>query len=179
MSTDQITCPNCETENFAADQFCTRCGLWLQDFDTRRVDHNGTRSIAETETRKVLQKVGGDNALRALQPNHIGLAVEGSQELIIIQPQESILLGRDTGQVPSREPLIDFNDYRGYVMGVSRQHAQISKSDEGYHIMDMGSSNGTLLNDERLKPYQPYPLQDGDHITLGQLRLVFYAGQSS
>jgi len=38
-------------------------------------------------------------------------------------------------------------------------------------VLDLGSANGTWLNDERLLPYKSYPLASGSHLRLGRMRL--------
>ncbi|MDQ2856575.1 MAG: FHA domain-containing protein, partial [Acidobacteriota bacterium] len=48
---------------------------------------------------------------------------------------------------------------------VSRCHAEIRRSSEGFALVDQGSFNGTLLNNERTAG--PTPLHDGDLIQLG------------
>ncbi|HWT03235.1 MAG TPA: FHA domain-containing protein, partial [Pyrinomonadaceae bacterium] len=48
---------------------------------------------------------------------------------------------------------------------VSRRHAEIQKRDGQYTLVDLGSFNGTLLNDQRIT--SPTPLYDGDRIQLG------------
>lgn len=48
---------------------------------------------------------------------------------------------------------------------VSRCHAEIRRSSEGFVLVDQGSFNGTLLNEQRIAA--PTPLYDGDLIQLG------------
>ncbi|HEX8843098.1 MAG TPA: FHA domain-containing protein [Pyrinomonadaceae bacterium] len=48
---------------------------------------------------------------------------------------------------------------------VSRKHAEIQRRDGQYMLVDLGSFNGTLLNDQRIT--SPTPLYDGDRIQLG------------
>jgi ABC-type multidrug transport system ATPase subunit/pSer/pThr/pTyr-binding forkhead associated (FHA) protein len=48
---------------------------------------------------------------------------------------------------------------------VSRRHAEIQRRDGQYTLVDLGSFNGTLLNDQRIA--NPTPLYDGDQIQLG------------
>lgn len=48
---------------------------------------------------------------------------------------------------------------------VSRRHAEIQQRDGCYTLVDLGSFNGTLLNDLRVA--QPEPLHDDDRIQLG------------
>lgn len=52
---------------------------------------------------------------------------------------------------------------------ISRRHAQIDydPNRRAYLITDLKSSNGTLLNDQRLAPNQPVPLLNGQVIRLG------------
>lgn len=55
----------------------------------------------------------------------------------------------------------------------SRVHAQFNASPVGVKIKDMGSSNGTLLNGEKLEPEQPRRLQEGDEIAIGDAIFVY------
>jgi hypothetical protein len=64
-------------------------------------------------------------------------------------------------------------DYALEEAGVSRVHAEIVKSDEGYEIKDTGSTNGTYLNGESLVTYQSYPLKDGDEIRIVRQEMKF------
>lgn len=45
--------------------------------------------------------------------------------------------------------------------GVSRVHAEISRSQGGYILKDLDSRNGTLFQGEAMIPYKEYPLTDG------------------
>lgn len=59
-------------------------------------------------------------------------------------------------------------------LAVSRLHASIISMGNGnYALRDEGSANGTKVNGQMVNKYQPYPLQDGDKIQLGQTVLVF------
>ncbi|WP_017316399.1 FHA domain-containing protein [Mastigocladopsis repens] len=50
---------------------------------------------------------------------------------------------------------------------VSRFHAEIQVEKSTYYIVDVGSSNGTYLNNVRIKPKTRYSLNFGDKIDLG------------
>jgi len=54
--------------------------------------------------------------------------------------------------------------------GVSRRHAEITATEDGYVIRDLGSSNGTWVNRTRI---ERHVLADGDEITIGTSTLVF------
>ncbi len=81
------------------------------------------------------------------------------------------LLGR-AGPLAPRRPDFDmsFYDPEGYV---SRRHAQIIKARNGYFITDLGSVNGTYVNDRPLTPHKPRLLHNGDRIEIGQVVLQF------
>ncbi|MCX7959523.1 MAG: FHA domain-containing protein, partial [Deltaproteobacteria bacterium] len=51
---------------------------------------------------------------------------------------------------------------------VSRVHAQIEATSDGFFIKDMGSSAGTMLNGQKI---DKAALNDGDEILLGKTRL--------
>ena len=51
------------------------------------------------------------------------------------------------------------------IESISRKHVRISRIDDGYQIEDLGSKNGTYVNDERLQ--NPRLLVNGDQIALG------------
>lgn len=50
---------------------------------------------------------------------------------------------------------------------VSRLHAEIQVEKNIHYIVDMGSANGTYLNNIKLEPTKRYPLNLGDKIDLG------------
>ncbi|BDI29106.1 hypothetical protein CCAX7_11570 [Capsulimonas corticalis] len=50
---------------------------------------------------------------------------------------------------------------------VSTTHAQIIAEGDAFQFTDLGSTNGTLLNGERLLPDQPVLLKPGDEIVIG------------
>jgi hypothetical protein len=72
---------------------------------------------------------------------------------------ERVVLGR------SREC-----DVRVADLNVSRQHAEVREENGDYLLVDLGSTNGTLLNGRRVDRQR---LVDGDTITLGSTEIVF------
>jgi len=57
---------------------------------------------------------------------------------------------------------------------ISSKHIQINKTGQGFTISDLGSVNGTFVNDVKL--LNPVQLRDGDQILLGVTKLVFSEG---
>ncbi|MBK4735325.1 FHA domain-containing protein [Noviherbaspirillum sp. DKR-6] len=58
---------------------------------------------------------------------------------------------------------------------VSRRHARMRRSGDGYVIEDLHSFNGTFVNGERLAPGDWRRLRDGDEITLASKAFVFHS----
>jgi hypothetical protein len=57
--------------------------------------------------------------------------------------------------------------------GASRQHAQVRFDGERFVVADLGSTNGTLVNDVQTNERA---LEDGDRVTIGNTVLEFRAG---
>lgn len=79
-------------------------------------------------------------------------------------------------EVPLSEKTIsigrtDENDIVINNLGVSRQHARITKQDEHFMLEDLSSSNGTLVNNKEVKIH---PLVDKDEIVIGKHSLLFF-----
>lgn len=54
--------------------------------------------------------------------------------------------------------------------GISHRHAQFVRTTDGsYSLIDVGSMNGTMLNDSEdpIEPNKAVPLADGDRVHLG------------
>lgn len=73
---------------------------------------------------------------------------------------EILTIGRESGN----DIFIDDNL-------ISRYHALVRRNEGEYVILDLGSSNGTFVNDKPVSA--PTPLSDNDEIKLGKARLVF------
>jgi len=50
---------------------------------------------------------------------------------------------------------------------VSRQHARLQYTPQGWTLVDLGSTNGTQVNGQPLKAHAPYLLRLGDRVALG------------
>ena len=87
------------------------------------------------------------------------------QEFELTRPE--IIIGRDSKvDVVISSPV------------VSQRHARLMQEGEGYILEDLGSSNGTYLNGQRL--VGRHPLKSGDQIRLGSAITISYeAAQSS
>ena len=80
-------------------------------------------------------------------------------------PQTEMIIGRDSGC-----------DLVFTLQAISRRHARLFFQNGEYFIEDLGSSNGTFVNRQRLSA--PHQLQDGDQLHLGNaVTITFTAPQ--
>jgi|GEM_PF-1342922 len=93
----------------------------------------------------------------------------GQPDPIVVSEVEVIRIGRSDGIT---EPTIDLNQYNGAVLGVSRNHAEIVYNDGQYFIKDVGSRNGTYVNEEKIPHYKQMPLKDADQLRLGHFSII-------
>src|ERR1051326_2269296 len=105
------------------------------------------------------------------------LIVGGTTELdaSFLLQKDSNLLGR-TDPLSNIFPEVDLSRFDPQTK-VSRRHARIWREGETFMVVDLGSVNGTVVNDViRLEPRQPRPLDSGDRIRLGETTVHFLLG---
>jgi len=78
-------------------------------------------------------------------------------------------IGRPGGAQPV-DLNLDFYDPEGYI---SRNHAIITVEGRRCTLRDLGSVNGTYLNEQQLAPHHAQPLKPGDTLRLGRVVLRF------
>lgn len=95
----------------------------------------------------------------------------GSDQAVPIQLTVTsyALLGRtSSGLGPN---MVDLSALDAQKLGVSRKHVRLTIRGNTVQVMDLGSANGTFINDQRLLANQYYGLLDGDVLKLGHLPL--------
>ena len=164
-------CGNCGHENRAGVVFCENCGASLigrQPLSTKALETASGNQASSSTVPSPLSAIVQEMA--TFKPgDSLKLHVEGAAKPLELQPKGEVILGRRdpaTGATPD----VDLTPFAGYRMGVSRRHAAIRQGDDNtLNVWDLGSSNGTFLNGQRLNAHRPYPLRDGDELRLGQM----------
>ena len=176
-------CANCGYQNRAGVVFCDNCGASLigkLPISTKALD-TGSEAQAGADGGEIGAVKGNQTQGMAtfVLGDSLKLDIEGAVKSVVLQPKTETILGRRdpaTGVAPD----VDLTPYAGYRMGVSRRHAAIRYGDDNtLNVWDLGSSNGTFLNGQRLNAHRPYRLHDGDELRLGQMiiRLYFKSGR--
>lgn len=161
-------CSQCKHLNREGALFCEECGRSL-----------GNDSISVTSTKQIPQNTGELDGYSTWGTAHfereakIVLHIRDAAEPLVIDPGNRSILGR-ADESSAHKPDVDLSPFGAFEKGVSRLHAAIYRQDETLTIVDMGSSNGTHLNGQRLIPDQPRVLRDGDEIRLGKLVAHIY-----
>jgi serine/threonine-protein kinase len=148
-----VYCGFCGGRIAADDIFCAHCGA-----------------------RQPMSGVGSSATLRAAQPT-AKLVVAGTTELdaSFVLQKDNNLLGR-TDPHSNVFPEVDLSRFDPETK-VSRRHARIWREGETFLVEDLGSVNGTVVNDSvRLAPRQPRVLDSGDKLRLGETTLHFLLG---
>jgi pSer/pThr/pTyr-binding forkhead associated (FHA) protein len=154
-----VFCTNCGHRNPEGSNFCSSCGTPLAE--AAGSDTTITFMPAELETEL-------DEEIH-ISPEEL----EGGRGVLIVKrgPNAGSKFFIDSdATVIGRHPESDiFLDD----VTVSRKHAEIRRSDEGFTLADVGSLNGTYVNRERVEEAS---LASGDEIQVGKFKLVFLAG---
>jgi CheY-like chemotaxis protein len=83
---------------------------------------------------------------------------------------DRVSIGRNVAGEASRVQ-IDLAPYDAEQLGVSRQHVQLVAEADRLMLIDQGSGNGSVLNNNRLKAGEGYRLSHGDVLLLGRMRV--------
>lgn len=169
MAISEQVCPACQAKNELEAVFCWHCGSALEDPFMDPGAKTKTTDMPAVAPEH-MRNWSIDEA--AVVNGGIAVFVEGDFKPTYIDDKGEFVIGRKMGNTsPPSEVLLDLAPLGGYHMGLSRRHAVIRRTARGYEVLDLGSVNGTWLNDERLIPHRPYPLSSGSHLRLGRMRL--------
>lgn len=153
LSPDQPVCPYCtaETEGLGATA-------------TLKLDREPT----------VIPRTQGQT-IEFTADAHVVLQLLPSGACLSLPVRQPTLLGRlDISQAESAYPLIDLTAYGAEQHGVSRHHCLLKRHNDRLFLTDLGSTNSTYLNGERLIPFAETLLADSDKLILGTLHLILF-----
>jgi len=166
MSITENVCLVCNTKNELEAVVCGNCGATLEDPFMDPGAKTKTTDMQALTPEEIRDWLIDENAV---PDTGIAVYIEGGHKPVYIDSKGEFVMGRKVGT--TSEGLLDLSAAGGYHLGVSRRHAVMRRTEHGYAVLDLGSANGTWLNDERLVPHKAYPLTSGSHLRLGNMRL--------
>lgn len=161
-------CPVCKNKNNRDAIVCIHCGA---SFEYQRSDSMSTTRNADISgmVPEGITESPIDNAL--IPEDGIAIYVAGTSKPVYLIFKDELVFGRKAEE-PFEGDLLDLTALGGYQMGISRRHAVIRKMEKGYELTDLGSTNGSWLNNERLAPFKPYALASGSQLRFGRMQLL-------
>lgn len=165
-----ILCPNCHHKELPGALFCSECGTPLVSLDilnTKSIQKTPSdtlqapTAIPEVPTRKNAAKI---NELS------ISLHIVESGQIVHLADRKEFTLGRTIEGQPIL-PDVDLSPFDAFTLGVSRLHAALRIVNGEVVVTDLGSSNGTRVNGQKIVPHVDYPLNHGDIIALAKLKI--------
>ena len=155
-----LFCTRCGHRNHGEANFCSSCGAALE---VRGDDRTMTHEAIDADA------VNGPDSGEVYAvddlPSGVGMLVvhrgPGAGSRFVLD-RDVVAAGRH----PDSDIFLDD-------VTVSRRHAELVHTGEGYLVRDVGSLNGTYLNRERI---EEAPIENGDELQIGRFKLVFVSG---
>lgn len=154
-----VFCTNCGHRNQAGSNFCSSCGQPLERASEEPATITFTLDSESGELIEVdLDTVPAGGRLIVTRGPNTGS--EWDLEHVITT----------AGRHPDSDIFLDD-------VTVSRRHVEIEQTTSGAVVRDVGSLNGTYLNQQRIEG--DTPIANGDELQVGKFKLVYVAGEAS
>jgi pSer/pThr/pTyr-binding forkhead associated (FHA) protein len=167
-------CNNCGRDTRPGDLYCKYCGQRLHGLQSGLLSaySSGSGDLGGG------QSYSTSGASQSAPSTNTSSASNGAQQVgrLVVRPlpgksggqtRETPLDGRDIaiGRSPTCDVMLEDDQL------VSRRHALLRYNGSEYTIVDLGSSNGTFLNEEEI--HQATTLRDGDLIGIGEYEILY------
>ena len=153
-----VFCNQCGHRNPPSSSFCSSCGAVLDMPDERTV------VIAQVDALQDLPGPSDNASIRLGDVQGHGVLVIRSGDLTgsrFTLSKDVTLIGRH----PESDILLDD-------ITVSRRHAEVIKTASALIVRDLGSLNGTYVNQTRV---DEFALKHGDELQVGKFRMVLFS----
>jgi hypothetical protein len=152
-----VFCSNCGHRNQTGSNFCSSCGQALERPDDEPATITFSLDSESGELIEVdLDSVPAGGRLVVTRGPNTGS--EWDLEHVITT----------AGRHPDSDIFLDD-------VTVSRRHVEIERTTDGSVVRDVGSLNGTYLNQQRIEG--DTPISNGDELQVGKFKLVYVAGE--
>ncbi|MBA3824496.1 MAG: FHA domain-containing protein, partial [Ktedonobacterales bacterium] len=168
-------CPNCGRAVRPGDRFCLHCGQRLSTgfvppFAWGHAPAEGAEPATDDRadsTADVAQATPFSETTRppmSQPPRFNWKTADGASHEFVLTAAEIAI-----GRAPTCDIVLNDDQM------VSRRHAIVRRNGNVVTVVDLGSSNGTLVNGAEI--HDAHPLKDGDKLTIGDHDLMFTGAQ--
>jgi hypothetical protein len=167
-----MQCQSCKETIDDDSRYCDQCGEQIMVCSVCGRPGKGKRCIFDGK--ELVPSTGVASAAQSA-PQSSGAASSGAASSgdkvkltsqmhgIMIEAQDGDIIGRKNG---------NFANIFGRFNFISGTHCKIVKTAAGWHIQDMGSTNGTTYNGTALVPNTLYPLTSGTTVKIADVELT-------
>ena len=153
-----VFCNQCGHRNPPESNFCSSCGAPLDSLDDRTITLAAVDPLQESSSNDDDVVVPVGELSRDAGVLIVRAGSQAGARFTLDAPLTRL------GRHPDSE--ISLDD-----ITVSRRHAEIERTADGYVVRDAGSLNGTYVNQDRI---DTAALRHGDEVQIGKFRLVFF-----
>jgi FOG: FHA domain len=164
-----MQCPSCKETIDDDSRYCDQCGEQILVCSVCGRPGKGKRCIFDGK-----ELVPASGAASAAQPipqsnSASGGTISGDKVKLASQLHGIMIEVQDGDIIGKNGPFAGVFSRFNYV---SRTHCKIVKTAAGWHIQDMGSTNGTACNGTPLVPNTLYPLTNGATVKIADVELT-------
>jgi len=153
-------CPKCKKEYSQFEMVCNPCRITLNEIIEKISEEPEPKNQADSivtrnpsETKSILsQKINPTETKRVVLKHQISLNWLSSNKKILVNANE--ILGREITP-----------DLKN-VDTISRKHCLFLFENGNFYLKDLGSANGTMINNQKCDPDNKYFLKKSDLISL-------------
>lgn len=148
----EIKCPSCGELIPDDSKFCDMCGVELLECVNCRT--LGTDPFCPECGKPMIARRPGATGV----DNQVSLVLKARQGSFVLKPENGAVIGRQD------------SPYAAQLSGlgmISRQHGKFVKRGEDWFIIDLGSTNGTYINNREVPANTPVKISAGDEIDIG------------
>jgi len=144
-----IKCSNCQHENLPGALFCSECGARLierEDLTTHAIK----QSPSDVLSPELTPPVASQTVMPEVEAESvISLLISETGQVLHLAGRNEYTIGRMSEGQPIL-PDVDLSPYDAFSQGVSRLHVSLKLTKNGVVITDLGSSNGTRVNGQKI-----------------------------
>lgn len=153
-----LQCVSCGA--LGTGMFCAECG---KPMIARKNAESAPKSAPATPTEVEAEKqteciIPPDDVHTTGGARRKSLVLKAREGNFILRPDDEAIIGRSNSPY---EKLLSGHDL------ISRRHGKFVKRGRDWYIVDLASTNGTLVNDVELEPDTPMKIVPGDVVDIG------------